>query len=542
VATPGSSGYANLTDRPSSLYGINPAEHARLATGRLAFLETWDGDNPLDHWEPVLTGAGELTIITSSAASMGGKYLRVGDNNGDDRRQLVHRRAIPFSSFKLYRFRMRVRRAAGSGMLFAGFVGVGADGETLVNTSGSASYSLQHHFCALNAQPALNTWTEYVGVVQGWGASAAEYGSVNKAHPSVRYMRPSFTVNSPDAAGVYDIDFFQIEEFDWPGPAGLYLTPLYTGYHDGTQWRSYFDASGNFAFGASGSAGIFYSSTTNRLEGRNSSGVVQWYASGDDGRFYAGGGAVILANDGIHIRAAPDTFTNANAYQIRSPDGAIVRGGLFGREGSFDFSVRLHATSTNKPAFLRLEAVNTTTNPAEVIVQATTGGIVSGISINSGTGIEIVGNTSIGGALTLTGNGNINLPNGAVIAGNVSFSGSATFNNTLNATSAVGLSWTNLTLATGWANNGGGWATAQYATFGDWVMLKGLVLATQNHAAFATITTLPTSIRPTENRMFVTTVNGTTATRLDILSTGVVRCGLAVNSNQFVSIECIYKR
>jgi hypothetical protein len=421
--------------------------------------------------------------------------------------------------------------------------GVAADGATWVNTGGNnTATTSQHYFVASNVNPP-STFVIYTGYLLGWGSpNGGMSGGFYRAHANVRYIRPLVVVNYQNASGITDIDFVEIEEYDYPGSAGLYLTPLFAGYHDGTSWRSYFDNNGNFAFGASGNAGIFFTAATNRLEGRDSSGIAQWYASGDDGRFYAGGGAVTLANDGIHIRAAPDTFTNANAYQIRSPDGAIVRGGLFGREGSFDFSVRLHATSTNKPAFLRLEAVNTTTNPAEVIVQATTGGIVSGISINSGTGIEIVGNTSIGGALTLTGNGNINLPNGAVIAGNVSFSGSATFNNTLNATSAVGLSWTNLTLATGWANNGGGWATAQYATFGDWVMLKGLVLATQNHAAFATITTLPTSIRPTENRMFVTTVNGTTATRLDILSTGVVRCGLAVNSNQFVSIECIYKR
>lgn len=510
VATSGSSGYANLTDRPSSLYGINPAEHARLATGRLAFLETWDGDNPLGHWEPVLTGAGELTIITSAEASMGGKYLRVGDNNGNDRRHLVHRRAIPFSSFKLYRFRMRVRRAAGSGVLYAGFVGVGADGATLVNTSGSASYSLQHHFCALNAQPALNTWTEYVGVVQGWGASAAEYGSVNKAHPSVRYMRPSFIVNSPDAAGVYDIDFFQIEEFDWPGPAGLYLTPLHLGYWDGAGWRSYIDNNGNFYFGGSTGAHIRYDSSLNRLLGCSADGVTQWYADGGTGALFAGAGAVQLSSAGIGVASSPSTLIERHGYRLLSSDLSRVLGGIYGYMGSNTDKLEMNVHSAAGRHAGMLTVVDApSTQTADWMLMVRNDSYSYGLTVSTQFGLSLSGNTFVDGRFEV----------GGVLGGD----------------------WIALTLATGWQNVGGGWASAATSAFGDWVMLKGIVSPTSNQSANATILTLPTALRPSENRRFATAV-GTTTAPLDVLSTGVVRVGVAVNAGVAVSIECVYKK
>lgn len=542
VATSGSSGYANLADRPNSLYGINPAEHARLTTGRLAFLETWDGDNPLDHWEAVQTGAGELTIITSAAASMGGKYLRVGDNTGDDQRYLVHRRAIPFSSFKLYRFRMRVRRAAGSGALFAGFVGVGSDGATLVNASGSASYSSQHYFCALNAQPTLNAWTEYVGLVQGWGASAAEYGSVNKAHPSVRYMRPAFIVNSQNAAGVYDIDYFQIEEFDWPGPAGLYLTPLHLGYWDGTNWRSYIDNNGNFYFGGSTGAHIRYDSSLNRLFGRSADGVTQWYADGGTGELFGGAGSTKIARHGFYAQIAPDApgvtwplpfgglhvFTNladsstALSSLVMTEPPAVYSGSAPRiRSWIFYINQNKNYVPPNGPP------IRYYTPPTHAV----------GIMYNDSLDIIPIWHAENDGHASGL---DADLLDGLHAAAFAQLSGAA-FTGNLSSTSTIGTSWSALTLATGWQNAGGGWASAAASAFGDWVMIKGVVSPTSNQSANATILTLPTALRPSENRRFATAV-GTTTAQLDVLSTGVVRVNVAVNAGVAVSIECVYKK
>lgn len=542
VATSGSSGYANLADRPNSLYGINPAEHARLTTGRLAFLETWDGDNPLDHWEAVLSGAGELSIITSPAASMGGKYLRVGNHDGNDQRYLVHRRAIAFSAFKLYRIRMRVRRAAGNGMLFAGFVGVGADGTTLVNASGSASYSSQHYFCALNAQPTLNAWTEYVGLVQGWGASAAEYGSVNKAHPSVRYMRPAFIVNSANTAGTYDIDFFQIEEFDWPGPAGLYLTPLYLGYWDGTGWRSYIDNGGNFYFGGSTGAHIRYDSSLNRLLGRSADGATQWYADGGTGELFGGAGSTKIARYGFYTQIAPDApgvtwplpfgglhvFTNlADSSTALSSlvmtEPPAVYGGWAPRVRSWIFYIN-HNKNYVPPAG---PPIRYYTPPTHAV----------GIMYNDSLDMIPIWHAENDGH---TSGLDADLLDGLHAAAFAQLSG-ATFTGNLSSTSTVGASWSALTLATGWQNVGGGWASAAASEFGDWVIIKGVVSPTSNQSANATILTLPTALRPSENRRFSTAV-GTSATYLDVLSTGVVRVGVAVSAGVAVSIECVYKK
>lgn len=514
------SGYGNLSDRPTSLYAVNPAEHAQLVTGRKVFVETFDDPNALEQWES-FSGSGEMSVASTAAASAGGRILRIGDNAENDQRWLIHRRLIPYKANTLYKMTVRIRRTAGSGAVYVGMAGVAADGTTWVNTAGSnTATSSQHYFVASGATPP-SSFTLYTGYLLGWGTpNGGVSGGFYRAHADVRYIRPLIIVNYSNVAGTTDIDFIEIAEYDYPGSAGLYLTPLYTGYHDGTQWRSYFDASGNFAFGASGSAGIFYSSTTNRLEGRNSSGTAQWYASGNDGRLYAGGGVVILDNSGIRIKSSQGGYYDINAYQITDYAGNVVLGGLYGYEGSSNSGqfVRLYVQNTNRPTNLILES---TTN--DVIYASNIELIAKSGNQSSTVIIDNLSGTKIYSDLTVYGN-------------------TSTFFNSLLAAGTVGYSWTNLTLATGWSNNGSGWATAQYAQFGDWVMLKGRILATQNQAALATITTLPSGIRPSEHRTFTTTINGTTVTTLEVLSTGVVRCLSAVNANQVTSIECIYKR
>ena len=108
------------------------------------------------------------------------------------------------------------------------------------------------------------------------------------------------------------------------------------------------------------------------------------------------------------------------------------------------------------------------------------------------------------------------------------------------ATGKTGGAWTTLTLTSPWGNNGSGWAAAQYAVFGDWVVIKGLVTPSSNQAANATIATLPAAIRPSENRRFGSYAAGA-GCALDVLSTGVVRFSVAVNAGQSGSIECMYK-
>jgi hypothetical protein len=520
------SGYGNLSDRPTSLYAVNPVEHAQLVTGRKVFVETFDDPNSIEQWESFV-GSGEMNIFSTAAASAGGRILRIGDNAGNDQRWLIHRRLIPYKANTLYKMTVRIRRTAGSGTVYVGMAGVAADGATWVNAAGSnTATSSQHYFVASNVNPPT-TFTIYTGYLLGWGSpNGGVSGGFYRAHADVRYIRPLIVVNYSGAAGTTDIDFVEIEEYDYPGSAGLYLTPLYTGYHDGTQWRSYFDASGNFAFGASGSAGIFYSSTTNRLEGRNSSGVVQWYASGNDGRIYAAGGNVALSNDGVYILSSGTDYENLKAYQIRSPDGSTVVGGLYGYE---DLTANIHYIAlrnirTGRVPFLLLESRGSGGYAAQTLLRARSGSTTSSITLQTdagpyGEGIILDATARFLSSVIVTG--------GQVWA---------------SESTVVGSSWTTLTLATGWANNGGGWATAQYCQFGDWVMLKGLIIATQNQASLATITTLPSGIRPSEHRMFTTTVNGITVTTLEVLSTGVVRCLSSVNTNQFISIECIYKR
>jgi hypothetical protein len=550
------SGYGNLTDRPTSLYAVNPVEHAQLVTGRKVFVETFDDPNSIAQWES-FSGNGEMSVASTADAAAGGRILRIGDNAGNDQRWLIHRRLIPYKANTLYKMTIRIRRTAGTGKIYVGMAGVAADGATWVNTAGSNTATLsQHYFVASDISPPP-TFTIYTGYLLGWGSpNGGVSGGFYRAHADVRYIRPLIIVNHFNVAGTTDIDFVEIEEYDYPGSAGLYLTPLYSGYWDGSAWRSYFDNNGNFYLNAgAGSNFLSWDGTTLTVNGTInvvggnaaktdlSNSVISTLINGSSIRVGSGTKNIDLNGWNIDNTEIVAQENGVTQVQFNSSSGI----GLIANNTeptapamrTIDWGTAFPVTSSNIVASIRsyFDSWNQIAVTAHNL--STTRGARTrfGNRINGmfSAGIRVT-SSYVSGAWShsIDAYGDVIVNNNLNVLGN-------TYVANLDSTAAVGSAWTTLTLATGWANNGSGWATAQYCQFGDWVMLKGLVQATQNQAAFATITTLPDEIRPAQHRAFATSV-GNSAARLDVLSTGVVRVSAAVNSGNVVSIECIYKR
>lgn len=567
VTIQGGSGYNNLSDRPTSLYAVNPTEHAQLVTGRKVFVETFDDSNSIAQWES-FSGNGEMSVASTAVASAGGRILQIGDNAGDDQRWLIHRRLIPYKANTLYKMTVRIRRTAGSGTVYVGMAGVAADGTTWVNTAGiNTAMSYQHYFVASHINPPT-TFTIYTGYLLGWGSpNGGVSGGFYRAHADVRYIRPLIIVNYANAAGTNDIDFVEIEEYDYPGSAGLYLTPLYSGYWDGSAWRSYFDNNGKFYLNAgAGSNFMSWDGTTLTVNGAinvvggnaATTTYVDTTAAGKANTSLNNSTISTLIN-GSSIRVGSGTKdSNLNGWNIDS--GEIV-GQLAGVDqvvmntsgqivaGAGTVKMSRHGVyvqySGDSPTFTWplqhggihvFGNVSTEANPISSLIIAEPPRVYGSFAPRIRSWMWRVNHNATYVPPNGPPTGYYTPPDDALllvyndVEYKVYHSGSQT----------VGI-WTTLTLTSPWGNNGSGWATAQYAVFGDWVVIKGLVTPSSNQAANATIATLPEAIRPSENRRFGSYAAGA-GCALDVLSTGVVRFSVAVNAGQSGSIECMYKR
>ncbi|MAU40965.1 MAG: hypothetical protein CMF31_05015 [Kordiimonas sp.] len=183
---------------------------------RISVRETFDyPDTSNLPWEN-FSGAGEISIVEGGEA--GGKFLRVGDNSGNDQRWFQFEINVPYDPGKIYRIRGRARKTAGSGVLYIGVAGVAADGTTLVNTAGLNTASNQHYIAA-TAQSVGASWTDFVGyftghAVSGNGGEHPNYNDPATIHEDARYIRPMFLVNHSSTAGITEIDEIVLEVMD----------------------------------------------------------------------------------------------------------------------------------------------------------------------------------------------------------------------------------------------------------------------------------------------------------------------------------------
>jgi len=193
---------------------------------------------------------------------------------------------------------------------------------TLVNATGANAYSSQHYFAAISSYPNAD-WTEYVGFVQGWGSPNGTSGAPAKMHANVRYLRPMILANYSGQPGIVDIDTIEWTEYDWPSAAGLYLTPLYSGYWTGSAWRSYFDSGGNFYLNAgAGSNFLSWNGTTLTINGAI---VIQAGSSGIGS--FSDAGALATANSaawGSQVSGRPTELTDGRIPAAINASGIVV--------------------------------------------------------------------------------------------------------------------------------------------------------------------------------------------------------------------------
>jgi len=180
--------------------------------GQQVFAETFAAG--VGQWEAT-NGAAEASVLSDSSAVAGGKLLRIGDNSGNDTLWLAHKGLIPFEPAALYRLKVRARRPAGAGTFHAGWLGIAADGVTMVSAPGSAVYYSAHFHAAQAAAPS-SPWGDFVGYTKGHGATVGTsvvgtLADPGQMHPDVRYLRPYIVANVGDVAGITEIDSVAID-------------------------------------------------------------------------------------------------------------------------------------------------------------------------------------------------------------------------------------------------------------------------------------------------------------------------------------------
>lgn len=315
------------------------AEGGNIST----FRETFDYNNINEFIARVskLVGGtltGNAWLETTSDSVAGGKVLKVGDNSGNDMLWIHIGQPIPYNPKKLYRMFVRVRRSAGSGTIYAGVAGVAADGVTLVNVIGNNDSSNQHYFCASAASP-LSTWTEYIGYLSG-----TQTGGINGARPdptnplplhqNARYFIPMILVNHSSQSGIYYIDEIRIDEITDTITADRIAT---SSLSVGTKLTigQVADGKGRLELEAN-------SDGTGTLKGIYRSGGIDTTHAyfGSDGKLYAGGGNVILDNNGLRLVGYSVDQTSSTSIKFGATS-SVVDAAIYFTQDSNSTGLRL---------------------------------------------------------------------------------------------------------------------------------------------------------------------------------------------------------
>lgn len=160
-----------------------------------SFIETWE--NGFADWASS-AGQGEMSIVTVDDGLAGGSALRIGNNSGNDDRNLEHARYIPYDPTKLYKLTGSVRRVGTTtGKAYIGIRWYDADKVLRAN-----------HYPAVSSLSPTEDFVRYAGYFSGTGAT-----TVNNAHdplnpspiPSTyKYFRFYIIGNYNGVAGIMD--------------------------------------------------------------------------------------------------------------------------------------------------------------------------------------------------------------------------------------------------------------------------------------------------------------------------------------------------
>lgn len=214
----GSGGYFGTVDYYSQVLG------RPVGT---SFLLPWNYNSEAEFvkiWQD-LAGVGDITYGLTDANVIGGRYVRIGNNSGDDQRIFFAKEPIVFDPSKTYEVLAMVRRVAGTGGFLLGAQGFAADRATPVDYQGNPFFA-NGIWYGDNTTPPLGEWT----IVKGYIRGTKPVGTGNLAAPDIfnpgfaqsntRYITPMVWVNYANVPGIYDIAWASLEPVEEPFAVG----------------------------------------------------------------------------------------------------------------------------------------------------------------------------------------------------------------------------------------------------------------------------------------------------------------------------------
>lgn len=170
-------------------------------------------------WGLVAGATTEVVFGGTDTSVPGGKYVRFGNNSGDDTAWYYWKGdPIPYDPNALYEVAAIARKVTGSGLAYFGVEGLAADRTTMVASDGLNAHGNQH-YVALNNANIGSTFALYRGYLKGRAATGstsqfADPASPGVAHTNVVYIRPLLIVNFNGASGQTDVAFFRVRKID----------------------------------------------------------------------------------------------------------------------------------------------------------------------------------------------------------------------------------------------------------------------------------------------------------------------------------------
>jgi hypothetical protein len=191
-----------------------------------------------------------------------------------------------------------------------------------------------------------------------------------------------------------------------PGGAGLFLGSNYMGYHNGTDWKTYIDSSGNMKLlGNASNNYLQWAASSNKLQGVGG-GTEQWYADATDGKLKAGAGTIVIDSAGLKVAngsAAGITFYRTATFSDSNKSGRLWAlsdlspARVYMSAGR---SIANDGDSTNAAGTADITAYNSNGNiTATVSVAGSAGGASLSTYTNSGTATGSVGLSSTTAAI-----------------------------------------------------------------------------------------------------------------------------------------------
>jgi hypothetical protein len=203
--------------------------------GKEIFRESFDYANFAAYntdWYASGGGSGDVSFSTTDGQLSGTKTIVIGNDSGNDELFSYHRKAIPYNPKSIYEIEIRMKSSGTSnGTHYCGFVGLAADGTTLISSIGTEALSPAHYVTLSSYdQTADDRWETFRGYVSGnsdsYTPNAHDPNNPSTAYTGVRYIKPMFLVNYNDQSDITQIDYIVVREYqtDIPNSNGWYST------------------------------------------------------------------------------------------------------------------------------------------------------------------------------------------------------------------------------------------------------------------------------------------------------------------------------